>query len=224
MQKGNFMSNETNFSPAADGVGSSTIWDVTEHLHGGFSIRHRTIDTLKALRPRDRAIGVAYTIRMRRAKNSDPSNRLQFLQAYDNAPKGAVVVVEVQTDIGGVPMGDLVAHRLAAIGVSGVVINGPIRDTAGLANVAPPTWYKNITPAGPVSKEITVEVGVDVVVGGAVVRNGDLITADADGIMVTPPGEADELVTAANAVVERETAIHQRLSKGESLASILMGK
>lgn len=86
-QKGIIMSNETEFSSAKDGVGSSTIWDVTEHLHGGFAIRHRTVDTLKALRPTDRAIGVAYTIRMRRAKTATLQTDCSFYR-HMTTPEG----------------------------------------------------------------------------------------------------------------------------------------
>ncbi len=204
-------------------IGSATIWDATEHKHGGFAIGHRTVESLRALRPTDHAIGPAYTIRMRRAAASDPANRESFLAAYDRAPKDAVVVVEVQTDIGGVAMGDIVAHRLAQRGVAGVVINGAIRDQSGLKDVAPPTWYRYITPAGPVSRQTTVEVGVEVVVDGAVVRPGDLVTADADGLMVTPAEEAEEILAAARSIVRKEAAIHQRIAAKESMRSILMG-
>ena len=133
-------------------IGSATVWDASEHKHGGFAIGHRTVESLSALRADDHAVGPAYTIRMRRAAKSDPANREAFLAAYDRAPKDAVVVIEVQTDIGGVAMGDLVAHRLKQRGVAGVVINGPIRDQIGLQDVAPPTWYRYVTPAGRVSR------------------------------------------------------------------------
>lgn len=217
------MSDKTADGVSLSEIGSATIWDATEHKHGGFAIGHRTIETMRALRPGDHAIGPAYTIRMRRASKSDPANREGFLAAYDKAPAGAVVVIEVQSDIGGVAMGDIVAHRLAQRGVAGVVVNGAIRDQSGLRDVAPPTWYRYVTPAGPVSRETTVEVGVEVVVDGAVVRPGDLVTADADGLMVTPAEEADEILAAAKAIVQKEAAVHQRLIAKESMRSILMG-
>lgn len=217
------MSDKTADGVSLSEIGSATIWDATEHKHGGFAIGHRTIETMRALRPSDHAIGPAYTIRMRRASKSDPANREGFLAAYDKAPAGAVVVIEVQSDIGGVAMGDIVAHRLAQRGVAGVVVSGAIRDQSGLRDVAPPTWYRYVTPAGPVSRETTVEVGVEVVVDGAVVRPGDLVTADADGLMVTPAEEADEILAAAKAIVQKEAAVHQRLIAKESMRSILMG-
>lgn len=205
-------------------IGSATIWDAMEHKHGGFSISHRTIENLSALRPDDRAMGPAYTIRLRRAANSSPENRAAFLNAFDSAPKDAVVVVEVQTDIGGVAMGDIVAHRLAACEVAGVIIEGAIRDQAGLMDIAPATWYRYTTPAGPVSREIAVEVDVDVVVDGTVIRPGDLLTADVDGIMVTPKEEASEIIDAALSIVRKEDSVHERLAAKEPLVKILMGK
>src|SRR5690606_16610919 len=64
-------------------IGSATVWDATEHKHGGFAIGHRTVETLNALRATDHAVGPAYTIRLRRAATSDPANREKFLAAYD---------------------------------------------------------------------------------------------------------------------------------------------
>jgi len=204
-------------------IGSATIWDASEHKHGGFAIRHRTIEELRALRDGDHAIGPAYTVRMRRAAKPDPANREGFLTAYDKAPEGAVVVVQVENDIGGVAMGDLVAHRLAERGVAGVVIDGAIRDQVALKDIAPPSWYRYMSPAGPVSREVRVEIGTDVVIGGVVVRPGDLVVGDIDGLMVTPAEEAEEILDAARSIVMKEAAIHERLVAKESLRSILMG-
>ncbi len=68
-----------------------------------------------------------------------------------------------------------------------------------------------------------VEVGVDVVLDGAVVRSGDLIVADVDGIVVTPAEEAEEILADARAIVAKEATIQERLANNESLRSILMG-
>lgn len=219
------MPSETNTTPAtADKIGTAVFWDAAEKIHGPWTLAHRTIESVRALRTSDHAIGPAYTIRLRRAGNGATSNREDFLRAYDEAPEGSVVVVEVLTDIGGAAMGDLVAHRLSRCKVAGVIINGLIRDLVGLNEVAPPTWYRGITMAGPISREIAVEVGVDVTVGGAVVRAGDLVCADVDGVFVTPKEGADQIQDKAREIVAKEAAINARLASGDDLRTILLGQ
>ncbi|MDU0342868.1 RraA family protein [Bosea rubneri] len=219
------MSSEKNAAAAASAeIGTAVFWDAAEKIHGPWTLAHRTVESVRALRPDDHAIGPAYTIRLRRASDSWTSNREDFLRAYDEAPEGAVVVVEVQTDIGGCAMGDLVAHRLSQCKVAGVIINGAIRDLVGLKQIAPPTWYREITMAGPISREITVEVGVDVTVGGAVIRSGDLVCADVDGVFVTPKNEAAKIQEKAREIVAKEAVINARLAAGEDLRTILLGQ
>lgn len=219
------MPSETNTTPAnADKVGTAVYWDAAEKIHGPWTLAHRTIESVRALRTTDHAIGPAYTIRLRRANDSSTSNRRDFLRAYDEAPEGAVVVVEVLTDIGGAAMGDLVAHRLSRCKVAGVIINGLIRDLVGLNEIAPPVWYRGITMAGPIPREIAVEVGVDVTVGGAVVRAGDLVCADVDGVFVTPREGAEQIQAMAREIVMKEAAINARLASGDDLRTILLGQ
>ena len=209
---------------AADKLGTAVFWDAAERIHGPWTLAHRTIETVRALRTTDHAIGPAYTIRLRRAKDSQASHREDFLRAYDEAPEGAVVVVEVLTDIGGAAMGDLVAHRLSRCKVAGVIINGLIRDLVGLNEIAPPVWYRGITMAGPISREIAVEVGVDVTVGGVVVRAGDLLCADVDGVFVTPKEGAEQIKAMAREILIKEAAINARLAAGDDLRTILLGQ
>ncbi|ODT55791.1 MAG: hypothetical protein ABS59_02720 [Methylobacterium sp. SCN 67-24] len=219
------MSSEKNAAAAMSAeIGTAVFWDAAEKIHGPWTLAHRTVESVRALRPDDHATGPAYTIRLRRASDSSTSNREDFLRAYDEAPEGAVVVVEVQTDIGGCAMGDLVAHRLSQCKVAGVIINGSIRDLVGLKQIAPPTWYRAITMAGPISREIAVEVGVDVTVGGAVIRSGDLVCADVDGVFVTPKDEAAKIQEKAREIVAKEAVINARLAAGEDLRTILLGQ
>jgi len=208
----------------SDKIGTAVFWDAAEKIHGPWTTAHRTIESVRSLRPDDHAIGPAYTIRLRRARTSSTDNRADFIRAYDDAPEGAVVVVEVLTDIGGCAMGDLVAHRLKQCKVAGVIINGSIRDLVGLQDVAPPTWYRGITMAGPISREITVEVGVDVTVGGAVIRPGDLVCADVDGVFVTPSDEAEKIQEKVREIVAKEAVVNARLAAGETLGAILLGQ
>jgi 4-hydroxy-4-methyl-2-oxoglutarate aldolase len=63
-------------------------------------------------------------------------------------------------------------------------------------------------------------LGVDVTVGGATVRSGDLIVGDADGVVLLPADVADKVLDAADERVAKEADIMARLRAGESSIDI----
>lgn len=211
-------------APAMEVFGTAALWDAAEHVHGGWSLGHRTIPDLRVFDPNDHVAGPAYTVRMRRAKDRAVAHRAQFLRCYDEAPAGSIVVVEVANDIGGAALGDVVGHRLKAIGVAGVIIWGPIRDLAGLNEYCPPIWYRETTMAGPITTELIAESNIDVCVNGVIIHPGDYVTCDRDGAFVTPPEEKAKLLEAAREIGSREEARHRELAAGKSLQELILGK
>jgi 4-hydroxy-4-methyl-2-oxoglutarate aldolase len=77
-----------------------------------------------------------------------------------------------------------------------------------------PAWTANISAQGTV-KETTGAVSVPVVIGGQVIRPGDAIVADDDGVCVVPRVNVAAAVTAAAARVAKEEATRARLADGE---------
>lgn len=206
-----------------EGFGTAVLWDAAEHIHGPGPLVGRTILDLRLVNPGDHVAGPAYTIRMRRAGERSTEHRAQFLRCYDQAPNGSVVVIEVVDDIGGAALGDVVAHRLKTAGVVGVIVEGPIRDLNGIKDVRLPVWYRSATMAGPVTSELIVEAGVDVHVGGALVRPGDFVAADSDGAFVTPSQETERLLEVARDIVAREDSRHQQLAARRTLEEVILG-
>lgn len=203
-------------------IGTATLWDAAEHAHGPWTLGERRIEGLIALREGDIAFGPAYTIRLRRAREMQDDQRLAFLGAIDEAPTGAMVAIEVATDIGGAAMGDLVGSRLKQRGVAGILVEGPVRDRLALARIAPPVWFRRSVIAGLVSRQVVVEIGVDVCIAGAVVRPGDYLAADIDGALVIPPDEAERTLATARRLMAGEQAITEALAGGRSLRDVLV--
>lgn len=165
-------------------------------------------------------LGPAHTIRVRRATDIAPSPLEHFFTAIDSAPSGSVVVFEVIGDITGSTMGDAIATRLAKRGCQGVVVDGLVRDYAGILEVGLPTWVRGTRMEGMMPKLMKIEHGVDIRCGGVPVSPGDFVSGDLDGLFVIPQDLIDDVLAIAARTHEAETAMFALLEEGAALADV----
>jgi 4-hydroxy-4-methyl-2-oxoglutarate aldolase len=90
-----------------------------------------------------------------------------------------------------------------------------IRDSREVAQVGLPVWARGVTPVASV-KDGPGYVGGAVTIGGFVVHDGDLVIADADGVVVWPAADVHELIAAADA---RRKSDDERLARLEAAAT-----
>ena len=109
--------------------------------------------------------------------------------------------------------GELLATSLAARGVRGLVIEAGVRDVAELRSMGFGVWSAAVSAQGTV-KVTPGAVNVPVSVGGQIVRPGDAIIADDDGVACVPRGEVSQALAAARARVAKEEQSRQALAGG----------
>jgi len=153
-------------------------------------------------------VGRARTVRCR-------DDFLGVIQALERAGAGDVLVV----DGGGretALAGELFARAALAKGLAGIVVDGGYRDLRFVAGCRLPVYSRHVTPrAGTTVRPAT--VGEVVSCGGAVVRPGDIVLADHDGIVVLDPETAVARLTAAAEVMAAEARVAERLDAGAAL-------
>ena len=110
--------------------------------------------------------------------------------------------------------GELLATSLAARGVRGLVIEAGVRDTAELRAMGFAVWSAAVSAQGTV-KETAGAVNVPVSVGGQIIRPGDAILADDDGVVCVPRADVGPALEAARARVAREERNRASLAAGE---------
>lgn len=144
-----------------------------------------------------RVAGPAFTVWTRAGDNA------YIHKALAEAAPGDVVVVNGQGDESRALLGDLIGARARNAGIAGFVIDGAVRDAAGLEQLGMPVFARAISPAGPY-KNGPGELGCAVAVGGVAVLPGDIVVGDDDGAVVVPRGRAEEVLLAAEAVQHDE--------------------
>ena len=113
-------------------------------------------------------LGTAFTVRVPQGDN------LMFHAAMDLAKPGDVIVIDAGGFTDRAIFGELMATYCKARGIKGIVCDGAIRDRGGLAAMEDFHVYaRSATPNGPY-KNGPGEINVPVVIGGKLVRPGDI--------------------------------------------------
>jgi regulator of RNase E activity RraA len=154
-----------------------------------------------------RVAGPALTVRTR------PGDNLVVHRALDLAVPGDVLVV----DAGGFQeraiLGEIMGRYAVTRGVAAIVIDGAVRDAEGLAAGPIPVFALGINHLGPY-KDGPGEIHGPVQVGGTVVRSGDVVVGDGDGVAVIAHERAAEVVALGQARLRSEEEQFAQIADG----------
>jgi regulator of RNase E activity RraA len=143
-----------------------------------------------------------------------------FLEAFETAAPGDVLVVDNGGRLDEACVGDLVALEARAAGLAGMVIWGLHRDTADLRAIGLPVFSLGAIPAGPLRLDERPPGALrSAVVGDWTVSREDLVVGDDDGVLFVPSAEAEEVFTLAETIRDTERRQAERIRAGVSLRS-----
>ncbi len=143
-----------------------------------------------------------------------PGDNLMIHAAVEQCQVGDLLVVTAASPCTDGMFGELLATSLAARGVRGLVIEAGVRDVADLRAMRFPVWSAAVSAQGTV-KETPGSVNLPISIGGQIVRPGDAIIADDDGVVCVPRAEAGQALAAAQARVAKEEQNRKALAEGQ---------
>ena len=181
--------------------------NLSDALHRGY-----VMEGLRPLFQGTRLVGRAVTVR------TYPGDWAKPVEAIDVAEKGDVIVVDAG-GVGPAIWGELATHSAIQKGLTGIVIDGAIRDTYDISRLKFPAFTRLIMPNAGEPKGFG-EIGVSVKVGNQKVETGDWILGDDDGVVVLPKSIATEYANRGMDVLERENRIREEIKAGSTLSQV----
>ncbi len=136
------------------------------------------------------AIGYAVTCELTTHDPDGPALAwYDYYDFLDQSPGPMVTIMkDVDTRAGrGASLGDGMAATHKHLGVTGIVVDGSIRDLAGIERVGLPVWGTGVTPGHGVLS--LVRHNQPVTVNELLIHPGEIVAADRDGVVKIPAGD-----------------------------------
>ena len=169
---------------------------------------------MRPIIPTARIAGPAITVLCR------PGDNLMINAAIEVCQKGDILVVGTTSESTDGMFGDMLGELCVALGIAGLIIDAGVRDVLGLTAMNFPVWAKAVSAQG-TSKVLAGSVNVPTICAGELVRGGDIIVADPDGVCVVRRERAEEINEATQAKLKQEE--HDRALYKAGTLSIDLG-
>jgi regulator of RNase E activity RraA len=155
-----------------------------------------------------------------RARPTSCSNDyLAVVKALSEAAEGEVLVIDGRGQTFAI-FGQLLAADAKRRGLSGVIVDGSVRDVYGLRELKFPVFYRSTYPRAGRAENAEPQTEV-ISVCGVSVRTGDWLIGDADGIVVVPGAHSESIISVAEEIQRVEEKVFANVKKGESLTQIM---
>jgi RraA family protein len=156
-------------------------------------------------RPGSRLLGQALTVRVRSGDN------LMIHKALQMGGAGDVLVIDGDGCTDRALMGEIMKRVAQLRRFSGLVIDGAIRDVASYREDNFPCYARGVCHRGPY-KEGPGEINVPVSISGVIVKPGDIVIGDDDGVVFVSPADARAVAVASRQKADAEAATFKSIA------------
>jgi 4-hydroxy-4-methyl-2-oxoglutarate aldolase len=178
----------------------------------GFS--HLVETGFQPLDPMFRICGRALTVLC------EPDDNLAVLHALDEAQRGDALVISCSAPDGTAVWGELLSLAAQFRGLAGTIVDGAVRDVLEIRAMGYPV-FSRYTNARRARKEKPGEHNIPVRCGSIVVRPGEIVFADTNGILAVHASSIEEVLVKVTEISRKESDIKQQLLDGASIVDIL---
>lgn len=146
-------------------------------------------------------------------------DNLMLHKAIEVAERGDVIIAVTGEYTEAGIWGEIMTTAAQAKGIVGLVTDGSIRDSEAIRRLGFPTFCKGISIKGSV-KETPGTINEDVICAGIIIKPGDIIIGDDDGVVVVPQEIGADTVLKCRKREKKEEAIIEQLKSGKTTLEI----
>ena len=170
--------------------------------------------SIRPLAPGMRLCGRAHTVKCY------PGSIITVHKALLEAQPGEVLVVDGEGDDRGALFGELMTLQALQNGIGGIVVDGPVRDRNAVVQSGFAVFASSVNPRVGSNRRVG-ETQIAVQCGGVVVRPGDFIVGDDDGVAVVAADQVNDVIDAAEAIKRKEVGYRQAMASGQQLGDLI---
>lgn len=203
--------NPLDFASIQEKLYSAVIADILDD----FGFRDQAFDHgIRPIDPSFKLVGKAFTILATDVYEVREDPYAKELEAIDGLTEGGVVVATTNGSSGAALWGELLSTAAVSKGSRGAVIDGFTRDSNGIIEMRFPTFTRGYSPLDSKGRIEVIAYGVPIRCGGVVVRTGDIIFGDRDGVVIIPEGVSRDVLFKATEKVKSESRMKSALQHG----------
>ncbi len=196
---------------------SAVVSDVLD----GLGLRQQTARPgVLALGAPQRVVGRAFTMLVERVDEPPENLYATQFEAVDRLVPGDVMVVAAPVDVPSAFWGELITTRAMNRGCVGAFIDGYTRDLAAIRTYGFALWARGSHPADSAGRLDAVAYQEPVEWSGVRVEPGDVVLADADGVVVVPAAAAEQVASLAESKAAVEDDVRRELRDGASVTEV----
>ena len=172
----------------------------------------------------DRRIsGRVVTVKLEADDGRAAASRHLGTTAIEASQPGDVIVIEQRTGIDAASWGGNLSLAAQLREISGVIVDGPVRDVDEAQGYNFPLFARSRTPHTARGRIVETGTNVSIIVSDVTVSPGDFVVADGTGVVFVVAREIEAVLDAAEAVAARERAMVASLREGLPVTQV-MGK
>lgn len=170
---------------------------------------------IKPLNDNDIACGAAFTIKGCQGLDFDEDKEMEErAKMLDGIYPGCFVVWDTTEDTSCAHYGGMMAKASKKRGCRGAVVDGGIRDTTSIKQENFPLYYRYRSSNAMMCRYRITDWECPIEIGGVRVYPGDIIFADADGVLVVPRPIAYDVLLRAEAIRDKEVGVAEMINDG----------
>lgn len=178
------------------------------------------VGAIRRLTTTRRIFGRAVTLKLEAFRGDVPKRHLGTA-AIEAAKPGEIILVQHQARADCAGWGGLLSTAALAKGISGVVVDGLVRDVDESESLGLPVFARGATPVTARNKVVETATNVAIDFAGIAVAPGDFILADGSGVVAIQSARIGEVVQAARDMLALENGIRAALARGRSIGEAM---